>query len=131
MFIAFHFSLVDCGGIITDSQGNISSPSFPNKYPNKVFCRWHIIVSQGKLIYFKFTNFSVEAGSTCGHDFVRINTSLSQHTRLVNVKLYMVCFTSICWDTVSIDKLLTDKRDMYSSQILYKFHERILHIIFF
>ena len=32
----------ECGGKVTESQGLISSPNFPSKYPNKLDCEWLI-----------------------------------------------------------------------------------------
>ncbi|XP_071475764.1 cubilin [Marmota flaviventris] len=58
----------------TDSSGTISSPNFPNNYPNNLECIYRITVEPNQQIALHFTNFSLEEGinGNCIGDFVEI-----------------------------------------------------------
>ncbi|XP_042541866.1 cubilin [Dipodomys spectabilis] len=63
-----------CGGYsITDSSGTISSPLYPNKYPNDENCSW-ILQAQPPFnhITLSFIHFGLESSSNCTRDFVEI-----------------------------------------------------------
>ena len=43
LFIYFVIILADnCGGVLTDPTGEITSPDYPKRYPNDVTCTWKI-----------------------------------------------------------------------------------------
>ena len=42
--------------------GEISSPNYPESYPNDADCQWHIIVDDGYVIQLTFPEFDVEDG---------------------------------------------------------------------
>ncbi|KAH9505764.1 hypothetical protein Btru_055725, partial [Bulinus truncatus] len=44
-----------CGGEVTDQAGLITSPNFPQNYPDNVVCTWNITVATNQIINVKFT----------------------------------------------------------------------------
>ncbi|KAM7237074.1 hypothetical protein CapIbe_011318 [Capra ibex] len=63
-----------CGGhILTDSVDTISSPLFPNNYPNNQNCSW-IIQAQPPFnhITLSFSHFVLESSTPCTRDFVEV-----------------------------------------------------------
>ncbi|XP_035298709.1 cubilin isoform X2 [Cricetulus griseus] len=64
----------ECGGhIITDSSDTISSPLFPDIYPNNQNCTW-IIEAQPPFnhIALSFSHFQLQGGTDCTEDFLEI-----------------------------------------------------------
>ncbi|KAL0984999.1 hypothetical protein UPYG_G00151650 [Umbra pygmaea] len=65
-----------CGGYLSDSQGNFSSPQYPSFYPPAVDCIWTIKVPQGKQVRVKFTMFRLKEPGVdtrvCHKDYVEI-----------------------------------------------------------
>ncbi|XP_051007258.1 cubilin [Acomys russatus] len=64
----------ECGGhIITDSSGTVSSPLFPEKYPNNQNCTW-ILEAQPPFnhITLSFTHFQLPRSTNCALDFVEV-----------------------------------------------------------
>ncbi len=49
----------DCGEDLEESTGMISSPWYPDPYPNNANCEWTITVDSGKKVYLNFSNFEV------------------------------------------------------------------------
>ncbi|XP_077323118.1 CUB domain-containing protein 2-like [Lithobates pipiens] len=48
----------NCGGVLTDSEGVITSPNFPDNYPDNAYCEWNIIATSR--IKLTPTNFDLE-----------------------------------------------------------------------
>ncbi|RZC35073.1 CUB, FXa inhibition and/or EGF CA domain containing protein, partial [Asbolus verrucosus] len=68
-----------CGGVLSDSNGNITSPSFPDLYPPNKTCVWEIVTSRQKFVMLNFTHFELEdknmdhpKGAQCDKDRVEI-----------------------------------------------------------
>lgn len=81
-----HFSLflfTVCFEEYTDNFGDLTSPNYPNKYPNNLDCVYTITVGFNEQIELEFTNFSLEdrSGQTC-FDFVEIRYGLFLHYNL-------------------------------------------------
>ncbi|KAG7248288.1 hypothetical protein CRUP_022186, partial [Coryphaenoides rupestris] len=58
-----------CGGKITKSQGEITTPNWPeNKYPPGTTCSWLITVDPGMVIVVRFDKFLLEADPYCRFD---------------------------------------------------------------
>jgi CUB domain len=57
-----------CNLTFTTSFGIISSPNFPNDYPNYLYCYWLIITATGTRIQLSFDTFVLENG----HDVLRV-----------------------------------------------------------
>ncbi|KAM3601421.1 uncharacterized protein V6R79_012645 [Siganus canaliculatus] len=60
-----------CGGKITKSQGEITTPNWPDKkYPPGTSCSWLITVEPDMVIQVKFDKFVLEADTYCRFDYV-------------------------------------------------------------
>ncbi|KFW64170.1 CUB domain-containing protein 2, partial [Pygoscelis adeliae] len=60
-----------CGGQLTGLSGEITSPRYPESYPNEAECRWSIGGAGGPLTLV-FTDFQVEGGQGCTFDYVAL-----------------------------------------------------------
>ncbi|XP_075693170.1 embryonic protein UVS.2-like [Rhinoderma darwinii] len=67
------YSLVDCGGTYTTDNGTITSPGYPNPYPNLSDCITTIWAPKGYQIALNFTTFNLEYSSSCLYDYLIIN----------------------------------------------------------
>jgi len=72
-----------CGGVYVASSGNITSPHYPDPYPNNKQCVYVIRQPEGSTITLTFLRFHVEAShgrgpnaTTCRHDFLEVSQSL-------------------------------------------------------
>ncbi|CAG5130412.1 unnamed protein product [Candidula unifasciata] len=62
-----------CGGYVEDTYGNITSPSFPDIYPDNSKCIWIIKAPPDHTIYLNFTHFDLEGqGLGCTFDNLTI-----------------------------------------------------------
>ncbi|PIK43871.1 bone morphogenic protein 1 [Apostichopus japonicus] len=61
-----------CQKEITDVSGVITSPNFPDNYPKRKQCSWHIIATPGHRVELDFDEFDLEAHQECAYDHVRI-----------------------------------------------------------
>ncbi|OCT80030.1 hypothetical protein XELAEV_18026848mg [Xenopus laevis] len=61
-----------CGGVLTDRSGVISSPNFPQLYPNSAFCSWEIRVPPNKQVELTFLHIDLEIAPNCMYDSVTI-----------------------------------------------------------
>uniref|UniRef100_A0A8C2TK23 CUB domain containing protein 2 n=1 Tax=Coturnix japonica TaxID=93934 RepID=A0A8C2TK23_COTJA len=60
-----------CGGQLMGLSGEITSPRYPESYPNDAECRWSIRATDGPLTLI-FADFQVEGGQGCGFDYVAL-----------------------------------------------------------
>lgn len=62
-----------CGGQLTGLSGEITSPRYPESYPNDAECRWSIGgASGGGPLTLVFADFQMEGGQGCGFDYVAL-----------------------------------------------------------
>ncbi|XP_057698672.1 ovochymase [Corythoichthys intestinalis] len=63
-----------CGGTFSTSQGELTSPNWPNDYPIQAVCTWRIRVPAAESIYVEFTHFELQAVSVIGEcvDYVEV-----------------------------------------------------------
>uniref|UniRef100_A0A672TUV4 CUB domain containing protein 2 n=1 Tax=Strigops habroptila TaxID=2489341 RepID=A0A672TUV4_STRHB len=62
-----------CGGQLTGLSGEITSPRYPESYPNDAECRWSIGAPDGGTpLTLVFVDFQVEGGQGCGFDYVAV-----------------------------------------------------------
>nr|XP_054494656.1 CUB domain-containing protein 2 [Agelaius phoeniceus] len=62
-----------CGGQLTGLSGEITSPRYPESYPNDAECRWSIGgASGGGPLTLVFADFQMEGGQSCGFDYVAL-----------------------------------------------------------
>lgn len=69
---------VKCGGILSSSSGNISSPNFPGLYPYNTECIWLIVVSEGSSVLLTFHHFELEYHIDCAYDYIKIYNGISE-----------------------------------------------------
>ncbi|XP_068117870.1 astacin-like metalloendopeptidase [Hyperolius riggenbachi] len=67
------YGLVDCGGTFTQDNGTVTSPGFPNLYPNLADCITTIWAPPGYQIALIFTAFDVEYSVYCDYDYLLIH----------------------------------------------------------
>ncbi|CAL8362870.1 unnamed protein product [Lota lota] len=74
-----------CGGKITKSQGEITTPNWPeNKYPAGTSCSWLITVDPDMVVMVKFDKFLLEADTYCRFDYVAFfNGGERDNSRLI------------------------------------------------
>ncbi|XP_050525579.1 tolloid-like protein 1 [Daktulosphaira vitifoliae] len=75
-----------CGGevMVTDEQGHLESPNFPDDYlPNKE-CIWKLTAPEGYQVGLKFNVFEIENHDNCFYDFVEIRNGHSADSPLIN-----------------------------------------------
>lgn len=67
---------INCGGVISTTNGTIESPSFPHAYPANEECVWEIVSHDPYRIVLNFTHFELEGSQLvqeeCDYDSVRI-----------------------------------------------------------
>ncbi|GIY91527.1 protocadherin Fat 1 [Caerostris extrusa] len=68
--------LEKCNRTITLSWKNprevLTSPAFPNRYPNNIECHYHIIAPKDQKIVALFTDFVLEESQSCEYDVLAI-----------------------------------------------------------
>ncbi|XP_012877673.1 PREDICTED: CUB domain-containing protein 2 [Dipodomys ordii] len=61
-----------CGGVLTGLSGVLTSPEYPNNYPNNVECHWVIHASGPAAVKLVFMDFQVEGSEQCTYDYVAV-----------------------------------------------------------
>uniref|UniRef100_A0A8C3F7U3 CUB domain containing protein 2 n=1 Tax=Chrysemys picta bellii TaxID=8478 RepID=A0A8C3F7U3_CHRPI len=61
-----------CGGVLTGLSGMITSPDYPENYPNNAECRWIIRAVPNSIIKLVFTDFQMENNEGCNFDYVAV-----------------------------------------------------------
>lgn len=64
--------LKDCGGILTEKTGTVSSPKYPEHYPTNHTCTWLISTNPGTIIQLTWLSFNLEKSFNCNRDWVAI-----------------------------------------------------------
>lgn len=67
----FLYQLV-CGGVLTQDNGNISSPNYPNPYAGERNCEYNIEAPQGKVIVLNIADLDIEQHTNCEFDNLEI-----------------------------------------------------------
>ena len=66
-----------CGGeqLLEDPNivAELTSPKFPEAYPNHQDCEWKLKVPEGHIVEFSFTVFNISSSFTCGDDYVELS----------------------------------------------------------
>lgn len=72
-----------CGGQITDQNGTITSPSYPDVYPKSKHCLWEIVAPPFHRIILNFTHFDIEGSKyrwqECSYDSVRVYSKIRKN----------------------------------------------------
>ncbi|XP_050535178.1 cubilin [Daktulosphaira vitifoliae] len=66
-----------CGGIYDLIKGTISSPNYPNGYPQDSECIWELKASLGNRLILNFIDFDLEPDEYCNEDYVEVRESNS------------------------------------------------------
>ncbi|XP_036767041.2 CUB domain-containing protein 2 [Manis pentadactyla] len=61
-----------CGGILTGLSGVLTSPEYPNNYPNNMECRWVVRTTGPTTVKLVFVDFQVEGNEECTFDYVAV-----------------------------------------------------------
>uniref|UniRef100_A0A4W3IJ99 CUB domain containing protein 2 n=1 Tax=Callorhinchus milii TaxID=7868 RepID=A0A4W3IJ99_CALMI len=61
-----------CGGVLTGLSGLLSSPQYPDNYPNNAECRWVMQVSNSTVVSLVFYDFQLEKSEDCSFDYVSL-----------------------------------------------------------
>uniref|UniRef100_A0A3B4T9R2 Adhesion G-protein coupled receptor G6 n=1 Tax=Seriola dumerili TaxID=41447 RepID=A0A3B4T9R2_SERDU len=64
----------NCNLVLTEVQGRITSPCYPQKYPNSQACKWTMQAPTGFIIQLSFLEFDLEEAPGCIYDRVVVNT---------------------------------------------------------
>ncbi|XP_075137718.1 embryonic protein UVS.2-like [Leptodactylus fuscus] len=66
------YGLVDCGCTFTTDNGTVTSPAYPDLYPNLSDCLTSILAPENYKIVLNFTTFDVEYSSSCLYDYLLV-----------------------------------------------------------
>ncbi|XP_027962745.1 CUB domain-containing protein 2 [Eumetopias jubatus] len=61
-----------CGGVLVGLSGVLTSPEYPDNYPNNVECHWVIHASGPATVKLVFVDFQVEGSEECTYDYVAV-----------------------------------------------------------
>ncbi|XP_074549445.1 cubilin [Halichoeres trimaculatus] len=78
-----------CGGFIelndNDPPGYITSPNYPQNYPQNIDCVWVITVPNGELVQIDFEDeFYIEQSSSCLYDYLELRDGSSSNDDLIS-----------------------------------------------
>lgn len=73
-----------CGSLIEvkDTVGTVSTPSFPDKYPNNIECVWELVAPVNRQVFLNFTHFQLEGGTLhldCNYDNVTVFSQMDDN----------------------------------------------------
>lgn len=78
----FRAIYASCGGFFTDPTGDLTSPSYPARFPADIQCLWQIRVPLDYVIKLRFDDFNMDGMYPCNVDYVRVtdgfNTSATE-----------------------------------------------------
>ncbi|MGH0144022.1 UNVERIFIED_CONTAM: hypothetical protein FKN15_047101, partial [Acipenser sinensis] len=79
---------LSCGGNIymsdSDLSGYITSPNYPNNYPQNVDCSWTITVPNGEAVQLDFEGeFYIEPTASCSYDYLELRDGASPNAPLI------------------------------------------------
>ncbi|KAM9316697.1 scavenger receptor cysteine-rich domain-containing protein DMBT1-like [Gastrophryne carolinensis] len=98
----------DCGGLLYQMYGNISSPFYPNPYPANANCTWEIHVPMGYYVKLSFLQFSLETASNCVFDSVTIYDGLPGSSPQIEKICYPGNYTFYSSSNIISIKFLSD-----------------------
>jgi len=68
-----NYYYIGCGGDVHLSSGQITSPQWPDQYPNNVECQWQLVIPNGYHMKLNFTPpFEMEIQQPCINDYVQV-----------------------------------------------------------
>ncbi|CAD5223335.1 unnamed protein product [Bursaphelenchus okinawaensis] len=72
-----------CGGYFNSDKGTLTSPNYPNKYPNHMYCIYQIQAESNEAVRLTFDDFDVENVASrldCGFDAVEVYDEYDSET---------------------------------------------------
>ena len=79
------YNFGSCGGNFTTPNGFLTSPSYPNSYPNYADCIYTISQPTGTVILLKFLSIAIEyRGNDCDSDYLDIREGLTSDAPLLD-----------------------------------------------
>ena len=63
---------IGCAYNLTEPQGVITSPGYPNRYEDNLNCIWTITAPPGKIIQLTFNFFELEPNPQCEYDSIEV-----------------------------------------------------------
>ncbi|NXS68916.1 CUZD1 protein, partial [Pandion haliaetus] len=88
-FFAFYYffspekKIENCGGRLTGPNGTLTSPNYPERYPEFTYCVWHIQTPKNSKINLRFQDFFLELNQNCQFDFIAVYDGLTTNTGLL------------------------------------------------
>ncbi|CAJ1077758.1 adhesion G-protein coupled receptor G6 isoform X4 [Xyrichtys novacula] len=67
-------SSMNCNTVLTEVEGEFTSPCYPQIYPNSQACKWTMQAPAGFIIQLTFLDFDLEEAPGCIYDRVVVNT---------------------------------------------------------
>ena len=67
-----------CGGILTNTTGEIKSPGWPKNYPLSKKCTWQIVAPNEYKITLTFTEFELEGNEMCKYDWLQVYSGMTE-----------------------------------------------------
>ena len=87
----------DCGGIFNDRNGHLTSPAYPNLFPNRDSCVYKILQPNDTYIKLKILQFNLTFDTTCNDDYLEIRDGITAESPLIG----KFCGTDISTTIVS------------------------------
>ena len=72
-----------CGGTFSNETGILTSPSYPNPYPNNAECDYLISQTNGTFVNLTVEAFDVEGLAGCSSDFLEIRDGMDPDSPLL------------------------------------------------
>ena len=87
----------DCGGVFNARIGHLTSPAYPNLYPNNKSCVYKITQPSDTYIKLKILQFNLTFDTTCNDDYLEIRDGSTAESPLIG----KFCGTDILTTIVS------------------------------
>ncbi|CAI9621346.1 unnamed protein product [Staurois parvus] len=82
-----HFSSGECQDVFKAVKGNISSPRYPEMYPNNIICQWNVQLPPGFRIKMFFRDLELEERNSltehCDYDYVAVYDGQNEGNKLL------------------------------------------------
>ncbi|XP_078284467.1 tolloid-like protein 2 [Rhinoraja longicauda] len=72
-----------CGHRVDNVEGVITSPNWPDPYPNRKECSWTITAPPGHRVKLAFMEFEIELHQECIYDYLEVYDGLSERSALL------------------------------------------------
>ena len=61
-----------CGGTLSDQEGTVTSPNYPDGYDNNMNCEWTIVGGSNDIIRLTIDDYGLEGGTGCPYDYLEV-----------------------------------------------------------